>query len=130
LDRKHGRILNVASVAAFYPGPYMSVYFATKAYVLHFSEALGYEIRGSGVTVTALCPGPTQSGFAKRAGLKADNFSGHNAPSADWVARAGYNGCMSGRQIVLPGLRNRLSVWAGRMVPRQIVTAYIGRILK
>src|SRR6266540_2515819 len=109
--RRSGRILNVASTAAFAPGPLAAVYGATKAYVLSFSEAIGEELRHSGVTVTALCPGPTQSGFSAAAGAGSTRLYGKQKPmsSAD-VARAGHEGLRSGRRVVITGLRNKLLV--------------------
>ena len=93
LARGRGRILNVASTAAFQPGPYMAVYYATKAYVLSFSEALAYELKGSGVTVTALCPGPTATGFQERAGLQGARLMENRfTMDAGSVARRGFEG--------------------------------------
>jgi uncharacterized protein len=127
--RRSGKILNVASTAAFAPDPMAAVYGATKAYVLSFSEAIGEELRHSGVTVTALCPGPTQSGFSATAGAGSTRLYSRQKPmsSAD-VARAGYDGLNSGRRVVVPGLRNKLLVQSARMSPRRIVTM-VGRRL-
>jgi short-subunit dehydrogenase len=130
ITRHSGQVLNVSSVAGFYPGPYMAVYFATKAYVLHFSEALAVEFRGSGVTVTALCPGPTESGFAKRAGFSTGSTFDRKLPSAASVAEAGFRGCMRGDRIVIPGLRNRIMIMAGRFAPRSFITSYLARTLR
>ncbi len=129
LARRAGRILNVASVAAFQPGPYMSVYYATKAYVLSWSEALAEELDGSGVTVTTLCPGPTATGFAARARMRAARFLGREPMmSAAAVARAGYEGMLRGERLVVPGATNRLAVTASRLLPRGLVTR-LGRRL-
>jgi short-subunit dehydrogenase len=117
-------------MAGFYPGPYMAVYFATKAYVLHLSEALAAELEESGVTVTALCPGPTQSGFAKRAGLNSGSTFDRKLPSAESVAEMGYRGCVRGDRIVIPGWRNRMMVVAGRLVPRSLIISYLARTLR
>jgi hypothetical protein len=127
--RRSGRILNVASTAAFAPGPLAAVYGATKAYVLSFSEAIGEELRHRGVTVTALCPGPTQSGFSATAGAGSTRLYSRQKPmsSAD-VARAGYEGLRSGRRVVITGLRNKLLVQSARMSPRRLVTM-VGRTL-
>jgi uncharacterized protein len=127
--RRSGRILNVASTAAFAPGPMAAVYGATKAYVLSLSEAIGEELRHSGVTVTALCPGPTQSGFSVAAGAGSTRLYGKQKPmnSAD-VARAGYEGLNKGRRVVVTGLRNKLLVQSARMSPRRVVTM-VGRRL-
>ena len=121
LTRKHGKILNVASTAAFQPGPFMAVYYATKAYVLSFSEALAEELHGTGVTVTALCPGITRTGFQARAGIQRTHLvrSGMMSPAS--VADAGYRGLMRGRIVVIPGLKNQLTAVAVRMIPRSLV---------
>jgi short-subunit dehydrogenase len=124
LERRSGRILNVASTAAFQPGPLMAVYYASKAYVLSFSEALSNEVFGSGVTVTALCPGPTDTEFQKEAGLESTRLF-HNpfVSDARSVARAGYAGMASGKRVVIPGLANQLVAQAVRFSPRRLVTA-------
>jgi len=124
--RKCGRILNVSSVAAFQPGPLMAVYYASKAYVLHFSEALADELRQTGVTVTALCPGPTATGFEQRATLgESWLFSGGGALDARMVAEVGYRGLMQGRRIVIPGLWHKLLVLGERLVPRRVVVRIV-----
>ena len=122
LERRRGHVLNVASTAAFQPGPLMAVYYATKAYVLSFSEALANETSGSGVTVTALCPGPTATGFQKRAGMEGTRLFGGGVMDSAAVAREGYEGMMRGARIVIPGLRNRLLAQAVRFTPRRVVT--------
>lgn len=126
LARGHGRILNVASIAAFQPGPYMSVYYATKAYVLSFSEAIAEEVKGSGVTVTTLCPGPTETGFASRARMRAFRVAGGRFPGivtdAGAVAAAGYRGLFRGDRIVIPGLASKAAALAVRFLPRKLVT--------
>jgi len=117
LIRHKGGILNVASLAGFLPGPGMAVYYATKAYVLSFSEALHQELKAAGVRVTALCPGPVQTEFQSRAGMV-------NAPprllarSAERVAREGYDGFMRGDRLVIPGLGNKIVSWLPRLLPR------------
>src|ERR1700690_766451 len=101
-EHKSGRILNVASTAAFQPGPLMAVYYATKAYVLHFSEAIANEVAGSGVSVTCFCPGATDTGFAKRAGTENSRLFKKLRPmNAEVVARDGYRGLMAGRTVVI-----------------------------
>jgi short-subunit dehydrogenase len=122
ITRRKGRILNIASTAAFAPGPLMAVYYATKAYVLSFSEAIANELSGTGITVTALCPGPTRTGFAATAGLVGSNlFNGPNVMAVEAVAEAGYRGMMQGRTIVVPGLANNLLIQSMRISPRWAV---------
>jgi hypothetical protein len=122
LRRHSGRILNVASTAAFQPGPFMAVYYASKAFVLSFSEALASELSGTGVAVTALCPGPTDTGFQERAGVARSNlFRRFRVLSAEAVAAAGYAGMRAGRRVVVPGLQNRLLAVVVRLAPGSLV---------
>lgn len=122
LDRRRGRVLNVASTAAFLPGPNMAVYYATKAFVLSFSEAIGDELRDTGVTVTALCPGPTETAFQRVAGMqKSRLFQGAIMSAAD-VAEAGYRGMLAGQAVVIPGATNRLVPVLLRLLPRRLAT--------
>lgn len=125
LKRHAGRIMNVASTAAFQPGPLMAVYYASKAYVLSFSEALAEELRGSGVTVTALCPGPTRSGFQKRAKMEDSRLVQGRLMDAAAVAQSGYQAMLKGETIVIPGLQNRIMAEAVRFVPRNVVTRIV-----
>lgn len=117
LVRRKGGILNVASVAAFFPGPGMAVYHATKAYMLSFSEALHYEMKGQ-VRVTALCPGPVDTEFQARAGLPQGHFPKVLSRSAERVAREGYEGLMAGKRVVVPGSANKVLVFLPRLMPR------------
>ena len=127
--RGEGRIMNVASTAAFQPGPFMAVYFATKAYVLSFSEALAEELRDTGVSVTTLCPGPTVTGFQKRAGMEHAPIGGRMVTGdAAAVARAGYAGMMKGRRLVIPGLLNRVGTTLPRFFPRALATRIVARL--
>lgn len=129
LERRRGRILNLASTAAFQPGPLMAVYYATKAYVLSFSEALANETAGTGVTVTTLCPGPTLTEFQSRAGFgNVPLFKGPLVMGAADVARAGYEGMMRGQRLVIPGAINKTLVQALRVTPRRLVTAIARRL--
>lgn len=122
--RGSGRVLNVASTAAFQPGPLMAVYYATKAYVLSFSEALRNELNGTGVTVTALCPGPTKTGFQDAADLHESRLLRLNKPmQSRKVAAAGLRGMHRGRSVVVPGAMNLLLAESVRFLPRNIVTA-------
>ena len=129
LAAKKGRILNVASTAAFLPGPLMAVYYASKAYVLSFSQAIANELKGTGVTVTALCPGPTRTGFATAAGVTNTNlFNAPGVMEAAPVAEAGYHGCMRGKAVVIPGLLNKVLVWLIGISPRWAVTLVSRRL--
>ncbi len=119
--RRRGRVLNVASTAAFQPGPLMAVYYATKAYVLSFSEAVADEVKASGVTVTALCPGPTATAFEKRAGLQGTRLFRGGVMDAPAVARDGYEAMMRGARLAIPGWRNRLLAQTVRFAPRGMV---------
>jgi short-subunit dehydrogenase len=118
---RRGYVLNVASTAAFQPGPLMAVYYATKAYVLSFSSALYNEARDYEVGVTALCPGPTASEFAHRAGLKESNlFKSRNVMSAEEVARIGYAGMKRRKPVVVTGRTNAAFAFLTRFAPRQL----------
>ncbi len=121
LSRGRGRIMNVASTAAFQPGPFMAVYYATKAYVLSFSEALYEECAGRGVTVTALCPGPTATEFQSRAGTGDAKLRRLGMMEARVVAEEGYRAMMNGRAIVVNGFQNRLLAHMVRFSPRWVV---------
>jgi short-subunit dehydrogenase len=122
VSQRKGRILNVASTAGFAPGPLMAVYYATKAYVISFSEAISNELQGTGITVTVLCPGPTRTGFAQEAGMVHSNlFKSPTVMDAAPVAAAGYRGMMRGRAIVIPGIANRLLIQSIRLSPRWAV---------
>lgn len=123
LERSAGRIMNVASTAAFQPGPLMAVYYASKAYVLSFSEALANELRGSGITVCCFCPGATNTGFAKRAGIEGSRLFKIGAMNVETVARDGYRGLMSGRTLVISGMHNWVVAESVRFAPRKLVTA-------
>ena len=127
LARGRGGILNVASTAAFSPGPLMAVYFATKAFVVSFSEALSKEVAGSGVTVTVLCPGATKTDFDRAAGLPQGRSSGGNVMDAEKVAASGLDGLLAGKRIVIPGLLNRLGLFGARFAPRSVLLAFVHR---
>ena len=124
LARHSGRIMNVASTAGFQPGPLMAVYYATKAYVISFTEAIANEVRHSGVTVTCFCPGATHTGFAKRAGNdKSRLFKKLGAMSVDKVALDGYRAVMEGRSLAISGVHNWIVAQSTRFAPRKLVTA-------
>ncbi len=124
IARKRGRIMLVASTAAFQPGPFMAVYYATKAYVLSLGEAIAWELRGTGVTITTLCPGPTITNFVKAAHMENSRlFSSPMArpmSSAD-VARIGYQALKSGRRVVITGFANKMTAISARFSPKSIV---------
>lgn len=128
LIRHRGGILNVASVAGFLPGPNMAVYYATKAYVISFTEALRQELAPHGVRVTALCPGPVATEFQIRAGIAPAQRTRMPPVSASVVARKGYDGLMAGKRMVVPGFANRLVPLLVRIVPRGLVLKAMGRL--
>jgi uncharacterized protein len=121
IARHKGGILNVASVAGFLPGPGMAVYYASKAYVLSFSEALSRELAPHGVRVTTLCPGPVLTEFQSRAGIDGKPPSRLLGRTAQEVAQAGYDGFMAGKRLVIPGLGNKLVSSLPRFLPRGLV---------
>jgi uncharacterized protein len=126
LGRRRGAILNVASTAAFAPGPNQAVYCATKAYVLSFSEALAEEVRGSGVRVCCLAPGATDTAFAAQAGMGGTRLFRLSVMDAARVARAGHDGLRKGRTLVIPGLLNQAQAFSVRLSPRALVTKVSG----
>lgn len=123
---REGKLLNVASTAAFLPGPFMAVYYASKAFVLHFSEALAEELSGTGTTVTCLCPGPVETSFQTRARIGNTNLL--KSPllvDVREVARAGYEGMKRGQRLVIPGWRNSILVQSLRVSPRRLITRIV-----
>jgi uncharacterized protein len=129
LAARDGRILNVASTAAFQPGPYMAVYYATKAYVLSYSEALAEELDGSGITVTALCPGPTASGFQDQAAMHESALvKGKRMPSAKSVADYGLRAMHRGQRVAIHGRMNWLLAQSIRFTPRRMVTRLVAKL--
>ena len=127
LARRRGGILNVASVAAFLPGPNMAVYYATKAYVVSFSDALHWELRPRGIRVTALCPGPVPTEFQARAGFAGGGRPDMLTRSADRVALDGYRALQQGRRLAVPGFPNRATTIFTRFVPRWLLLGAVGR---
>jgi hypothetical protein len=124
-----GKLLNVGSVAGFLPGPYTAIYYASKAFVLHFTEALAEELRGTGATVTCLCPGPVETNFQKRAhGGGSSRANQRLSMDVCEVARLGYEGMKAGKRVVIPGWKNRLLTNVLRAVPRDTVTRMVGRM--
>jgi short-subunit dehydrogenase len=126
----YGKILNVSSTAAFQPGPTMAVYFATKAYVLSFSEALNEEVSGKGITVTALCPGSTKSGFHAAAIGEGKKLKDRSLPSSREIAEYGFKAMMKGKPVAIPGLLNTIMATSVRFLPRSLVVRAAGRIQK
>ena len=118
-ERNKGKILNVASTGSYHPGPYTAVYYATKAYVLSFTEAIAEELKNYDITVSALCPGATKTNFSKNAGKK-DNA---NAMSSEFVAKKAYKGLMKNKSTIIPGFQYKLFV----LLPRKLVIPFIGR---
>ena len=128
IERGRGGVLNVASTAAFQPGPNMAVYFATKAFVLSLTDALVEELRGTGVRVTCFAPGPTVTEFAKAASMEDSRLFSLGAMSAEAVARAGYRGFCRGKALVVPGLGNKLIAFGTRLTPRWLVRKIAARL--
>ncbi len=123
---KGGKIMNVASTAAFQPGPLMAIYYATKAFVLSFSEAIANELEGTGVTVTALCPGPTATGLQERAHMENSGLvKGRKIMDARTVAEAGYRALMADKTVEIPGIKNKLLAQSVRVSPRSMVTKIV-----
>ncbi|MGD1952286.1 MAG: SDR family NAD(P)-dependent oxidoreductase [Leptolyngbyaceae cyanobacterium] len=130
LERGYGKILNVASTAAFQPGPFMATYYASKSYVMSFTEALAHELKDTGVNVTALCPGPTRgTDFQTRAKLgEIELFKKFKLPDAADVAKFGYAALERNQVVAVHGIFNRLLVFSNRLTPRQIVTNAVGQL--
>ena len=129
VERGSGHVLNVASTASFQPGPLMAVYYATKSYVLSFTEAIAEEVRGSGVTVTALCPGPTSSGFQAAADMELSPLvANRKLPSAAEVAAYGVKAMRSGDVVAVPGLMNKVMAGSVRLVPRPVMRRLVRRM--
>ena len=128
LQRKRGRILNVASTAAFVPGPFMAMYYASKAFLLSFSESIANEVEGTGVTVTVLCPGPTRTEFFERAGITGSKLSQGSSMTAADVAGEGYRAMMAGKTQIIAGARNRWLMRGVRIVPRGMLAGFTRRL--
>ncbi len=129
VERRSGRVLNVASAAAFQPGPLMATYYASKAYALHFSEALNEELEGTEVSVTALCPGPVMTEFQQVAGMETSGLVlNKRLISIEEVVEAGYEAMMRGKAYVIPGIGPRLLSFGVRFMPRRFVTKFVGRM--
>lgn len=126
LERHQGGLLNVGSMAGFLPGPGMAVYYATKAYVLSFTEALHSELKPRGIRVAVLCPGPVPTEFAERAGINArETMNSILTQTAEYVAQAGYDGLMGGHRTIVPGFLNKLVTLMIRVIPRRWILAFV-----
>src|SRR4051812_12265808 len=131
IERRCGKIMNVASMAGFAPGPYMSVYYATKAFVLSHSIALAHELKNTGVMVSALCPGPTKTDFQRRARIAESRLFKTPRSMNSWdVAKAGYDGLMNGKLIVVPGFSNKVIRVASKVMPRSLIAKVAGKMNK
>lgn len=129
IKRKSGKIMNVASIASFLPGPLMAVYYATKAYVLNFSEAINNEVAHHNISVTALCPGPTTSGFQSAANLgESKLFSKGNFPSSKEVSEYGYKAMMKGKSVAIHGTSNKFMVFLLRFTPRSWIVKIVRKM--
>lgn len=128
LKRRAGYVLNVASTAAFFPGPLQSVYYASKAFVLSFSQAIAEELAHSGISVTCLCPGPTETEFAQVAGMKSVRLPNLDLAEADDVAEFGYRAMLAGWRVAVPGAKNKLLVQVQRLVPRRIISRAVKKM--
>lgn len=126
IERRRGYVLNVGSLAGYLPGPHMAVYYASKAFVNSFSEALAIELRGTGISVTVSCPGPTATEFGKVAGSDVRRLAAARSMPAERVARQAYRAMLSGRIIAIPGVTNRLIYYALRFIPRAIARRLTG----
>ena len=126
-----GRVLNVSSVAGFFPGPRMAVYSATKAFVSSFSQALNYELKSDGITSTVLCPGPTRTGFADTAGMSESKlFNTMPLASSEKVARKGYKAMMKGKAMIIPGFSNKLMIRISKLIPGKWLGKMTLKIMK
>jgi len=128
LARRQGRILNFASVAGFVPGPLMATYYASKAFVLSFTEALAAELRGTGVTATAACPGPTRTEFGRVAKTDETRLFRIGVADAASVARHAYQAMMAGKVVAIPGFMNKVNAFLPRLGPRSVVRGLVARL--
>lgn len=128
IKNNSGKILNLASIAAFLPGPYMSVYYASKHFVLAFSEGLAEELRGTGVSVTTLCPGPTKSNFSTTAHAEKTNVFKGNIPTSEVVAKFGWAAMQKRKRVVVHSLKNRILVQLTRFIPRKTLSKIVRKV--
>lgn len=127
LKNNYGKILNVSSVAAFLPGPFMNTYFASKAYVLNFSVALSNELKDKGIKVSCLCPGPTPTNFGKRAHYKF-SLKHNNYTSVEYVAEYAYKGLMEGKCIIIPGIKNKIIAFLSGFFSKKLLALIVRRV--
>lgn len=130
IAKNSGKILNLGSVASFLPGPYMSVYYATKAYVLSFSEALSQELQNTNVQVTCLCPGATESGFQKASSVNHVRAFVKNIPNSKEVAEYGYRILMQNKTIGIHGIKNKVMIFLTRLTPRFLIRKIVAKVMK
>lgn len=126
IKKGSGKILNVASTGAYVPGPYTAVYYATKAYVLSFTEAISNETKNTGINISVLCPGPTLSGFAERAGRENSKI----AMSSESVARIAYKGLIKNKKLIIPGFTNKMAVFFSKLLPGKSTAGFISKMQK
>lgn len=125
IERNEGKILNIASTAAFQPVPKFAVYAASKAYVLHFTEALTSELKGTNVTASVICPGPTATGFESVADMENSKLFKNGVMNPEEVARIGYNGLMRKKMTIIPGLKNKIMAFMSHMTPSRKLLVYV-----
>ena len=129
VERGSGKILNMSSLAAFQPGPLMAIYYASKAYILSFSEAIANELKGTGVTITVLCPGQTKTSFQEVVSEgTSENKIGFNIASPDEVAKYGYKAMLKGKSVAIPGAFNKFLSLLPRIMPRNTATSIVRKI--
>jgi short-subunit dehydrogenase len=128
IERKFGRVLNIGSTAGFQPGPRMATYYASKAFVLHFTEALAQELRGTGVRATVHCPGPTATGFGDVAGNGTTKLFRSGVATAEAVARDAYQAMHAGEVVHIHGVRNAIMAWSVRLGPRSLVRSVVAKL--
>ncbi|WP_018248495.1 SDR family NAD(P)-dependent oxidoreductase [Orenia marismortui] len=124
----YGKIMNVASTAAFQPGPYMSVYYASKAYVLSFSEALASELNNLKISISTLCPGPTDTNFQDVANMKKVKLFESEVMKAETVAKVAYKGLLKGKRIIIPGIQNKLLATSSKLMPSKAITEIVKKL--
>ena len=130
VERDKGRILNISSIASMAPGPYMAVYYATKAYVLHLSEALSEELKGTSVTVSVFCPGPTSTNFASVAGVEKSTLFSRKLPTADTAVATAIKGLFKEKRVIFDTTKNHIGATISKFIPRSVLLHFIAKINK